>query len=136
MMTRAQTEAIATAVTRVRDWDHPGVMAALKAASHLGSPAAVAAALFRLADDPETRSPARLASPGPHWVGTAVASKRPPTMCGLHPTERALDCRPCADDLAGVDHAAHAAAIRRGLRAHTKPPLTAEDARRAPQETP
>lgn len=113
MMIRVQAEAIATAVTRVRPgWDHPGVMAALKAAAPLGTPAAVAAALFRLADDPETRSPARLASPGDHWAGTTVASKRPPTMCGDHPTERALGCRQCAAELTAVDHAAHAAKIR------------------------
>ena len=43
MMTRAQEVAIATAVQQLRpDWDHPGIVAALRAAQAHGTPAEVA----------------------------------------------------------------------------------------------
>lgn len=117
-MNRTQAEAIATAATRIRtDWHHPGTLAALHKAAHLGSPASVAAALFRLADDPEQRTPAMLHQPGPWWAATTIAGRRPPTMCGLHPAHKALGCPDCAGDLGDVDHAAHVARIRATLRA-------------------
>ena len=68
MMTRAQEVAIATAVQQLRpDWDHPGIVAALRAAQAHGTPAEIAAAACRLAGDTNTRTPGRLKDPGAHW---------------------------------------------------------------------
>lgn len=117
MMTQTQAQAIATACNRVRDdWHHAGILAALRKAAPLGSPAAVAAALFRLADDRTMDTPGLLHQPGPWWGGTTVADRRPPTMCGDHPQHRAAGCPACADEIHAVDHAAHVAQIQASIR--------------------
>lgn len=117
MMTNTQTQAIATACNRVRDdWHHAGILAALRKAAPLGSPAAVAAALFRLADDRTMDTPGLLHQPGPWWGGTTVADRRPPTMCGTHPQRRALECPECASEVAAGDHLAGVRAVKAALR--------------------
>lgn len=121
MITRAQAEAIATAVQQVRSdehprWDRPGILAAIEQASRMGSAADILAALAQLARRADVRTPMLLPKPGPHWVGTAVAERRPPTMCGDHPALPALNCPECAAELRPVDHAAHAAQVRASLR--------------------
>ena len=95
-ITVAQTQALAAFVARCRDdWDHPGIVAAITKASHLGSPAAIGAALCRLAENPELRTPAMLADQGSHWGGTTVAKLTPPVTCPDHPGEKAGACRVC-----------------------------------------
>ena len=97
-ITKADAQALATFVARCRDdWDHPGIVAAIGKASHLGSPAAIGAALCRLAENRELRTPASLASPGTHWAGTTVAKVAPPVMCAEpdHSDELARECRKC-----------------------------------------
>lgn len=130
MMTETQGQAIATAVNRCRpDWDHAGILAALRKARELGAPQAVAAALFRLAENHDLRTPASLADPGRHWQGTTVASRQPPTMCPEpgHESWRALECNdrgPCFDASQLADHDAGAALVRAELaqaRATSKP---------------
>jgi hypothetical protein len=117
MISRTQAEALATFITRIRpDWDHPGILAAIGKAQHLGSPAAIGSALCRLADNRELRTPATLPDPGAHWAGTPVAAIRPPTMCGDHPRRRALNCPDCAAELGAVDHATHANQLRTAIR--------------------
>lgn len=97
MISNAQSQALAALVSRLRDdWDHPGILAAITKARDVGPPAAIAAALCRLAENRDMRTPALLAEPGTHWGGTTVATRKPPTMCPDHPTSRALDCRQCA----------------------------------------
>ena len=92
MMTRAQEVAIATAVQQLRpDWDHPGIVAALRAAQAHGTPAEVAAAACRLAGDTNTRTPGRLKDPGAHWKAPAeggptvsvVVTSAEGGLCGL-----------------------------------------------------
>lgn len=119
-MTRTEAEAIATAIERVRPadlprWDRAGILAAIDRASQMGSPADILAALARLAGRADVRTPAMLAAPGPHWAGTTVADRRPPTMCGEHPTRRALGCPECAATVVG-DAAAGVAAVRAAIR--------------------
>ena len=53
------------------------------------------AALCRLAENLELRTPAMLAEPGNHWGGTTVAKLAPPVMCPDHPGEKAGACRVC-----------------------------------------
>ena len=120
MMTRAQEVAIATAVQQLRpDWDHPGIVAALRAAQAHGTPAEVAAAAFRLAGNLKVRTPGMLAQPGKHWRapadgGPTVSVVR--TMCGLHPEHPALNCPRCEAELRNVDHAAGASRCRVAAR--------------------
>jgi hypothetical protein len=103
-ITQTQAEALAAFVCRVRsDWDHPGVMAAIKKARDLGPAAAVGAALCRLAENRDLRTPALLAEPGPHWGATTVATRQPPSMCPDHPTSRILDCQECLDEVADAE---------------------------------
>ena len=113
MISRTQAEALATFVAHIRpDWDRPGILAAIGKAGNLGSPSAIGVALCRLADNRGLNTPALLPTPGAHWTDTPVAAIRPPTMCGDHPQQRALDCPDCAAELADVDHAAHANRLR------------------------
>jgi len=95
-ITTAQAQALAAFVARVRDdWDHPGIVAAIQKAAPLGSPAAIGAALCRLAENRELRTPAMLADPGTHWSGTTVAKVAPPVMCVDHPSQPARACPEC-----------------------------------------
>ena len=95
-ITTSQAQALAAFVSRVRDdWDHPGIVAAIQKAAPLGSPAAIGAALCRLAENRELRTPAMLADPGTHWSGTTVAKVAPPVMCPEHPAEKASACKEC-----------------------------------------
>ena len=98
-ITKAEAQALATFVARCReDWDHPGIVAAIGKAAHLGAPAAIGAALCRLAENRELRTPASLASPGAHWGGTTVAKVAPPVMCPDHPSQKASWCLECEDE--------------------------------------
>jgi hypothetical protein len=105
-ITQTEAQALTAFVERVRpEWDRPGILAAIRKAQGLGSAAAIGAALCRLAENRDLRTPALLAEPGPHWAGTTVATRPPPTMCADHPTSRALDCRQCAAETVAADQA-------------------------------
>ena len=98
-ISKVEAQALAAFIGRVRpDWQHPGIMAAIEKAAPLGSAAAIGAALCRLAENYELRTPAILEQPGTHWSGTTVASRQPPSMCPDHPSERASTCALCAAD--------------------------------------
>jgi hypothetical protein len=119
MMTRAQGVAIATAVQQVRpEWDHPGILAALHAASAHGTPAEVAAAAFRLAGNLAARTPGMLSQPGAHW---SVPTQGGPTVsvvvtrCGEHPEHPAARC-PLCETRGEVDHQAGVALVKAALR--------------------
>lgn len=110
----AQAEALAAFVGRIRpDWDHPGIVAAIGKARDLGSAAAVGAALCKLAENYDLRTPAMLADPGQHWAGTSVASRLPPSMCPEHPTEKAAACPACLSQAVDRDRARELAAAAR-----------------------
>jgi hypothetical protein len=120
MMTRAQEVAIATAVQQLRpDWDHPGIVAALRAAQAHGTPAEVAAAACRLAGDTNTRTPGRLKDPGAHWKAPAEGGPTVSvvvTRCPEHPEHPAARCPACDSRRGEVDHDAGVAAVREALR--------------------
>ena len=120
MMTRAQEVAIATAVQQLRpDWDHPGIVAALRAAQAHGTPAEIAAAACRLAGDTNTRTPGRLKDPGAHWKAPAEGGPTVSvvvTRCPEHPEHPAARCPACDSRRGEVDHDAGVAAVREALR--------------------
>ena len=120
MMTRAQEVAIATAVQQLRpDWNHPGIVAALRTAQAHGTPAEVAAAACRLAGDTNTRTPGRLKDPGAHWKAPAEGGPTVSvvvTRCPEHPEHPAARCPACEEANRGeVDHDAGVAAVREAL---------------------
>ena len=120
MMTRAQEVAIATAVQQLRpDWDHPGIVAALRAAQAHGTPAEVAAAACRLACDLKLRNPGMLAQPGTHWRAPAEGGPTVSvvvTRCGEHPDHPAARCPACEEANRGeVDHQAGVALVKAAL---------------------
>jgi len=78
-----------------RDWGLAGITAALKKASPLGSAAEVAVAACRCAANPDMRTPALIAGPGPHWQGLAAGSRLAPQMCVTHPEQKAGGCPEC-----------------------------------------
>jgi hypothetical protein len=120
---KAQAQALAAFVSRIRpDWDHPGIVAAISRARNLGSAAAVGAALCRLAENLELRTPAILADPGHHWSGTTVASRQAPVMCTDHPAQPRGRCTECAAIAAATDHAKGAALVKRALSTAPRPP--------------
>lgn len=95
-VTQAEAQSLAAFIVRIRDdWDHPGVVAAIRKASALGSAADIGVALCRLAGNRELRTPATLADPGPHWRDTTVGKRDLPAMCPEHPAEKAGHCREC-----------------------------------------
>ena len=125
MMTRAQEVAIATAVQQLRpDWDHPGIVAALRAAQAHGTPAEVAAAACRLACNLKLRNPGMLAQPGAHWRAPAEGGPTVSvvvTRCPEHPEHPAARCPECEEANRGeVDHQAGVAAVREALRSAAK----------------
>lgn len=121
-ITNAQTQALATFVSRIRDdWDHPGIVAAITKAAPLGNAADIGTALCRLAANTELRSPALLAEPGSHWRDTTVASLTPPVMCNDHPTQLARECPDCRAASLRTDHARGAAAVRAQMKPRPKP---------------
>lgn len=128
-ITKVEAQALAAFIGRIRpDWNQPGIVAAIEKAGPLGPAAAVGAALCKLAENYELRTPAMLDQPGPHWAGTTVATRTPPTMCPDHPEWRAHRCDadgPCARQIA-ADHAAGAAAVRRALADAPRPPAPTE----------
>ena len=120
-ITTAQTQALATFVSRIRDdWDHPGIVAAIAKAAPLGTPADIGTALCRLAANHEIRTPAILAEPGSHWRDTTVADRTPPVMCPDHKGELARECRPCRAMAEATDHASGAAAVRAAMKPRPK----------------
>ena len=131
---QTQAQALAAFVGRIRpDWDHPGIVAAIGKARSLGSAAAVGAALCRLAENLELRTPAILADPGHHWAGTSAASRQAPVMCPEHSTEKAGNCRACAAAALTdpEEIRARAAAVRAAIQSAPRPP-----AARDPKPTP
>ena len=78
-----------------------------------------AVALTWVATDPETATPRRVLEAGPWWNATrahAATVSVIPTMCADHPAQKAWRCPDCAEDLAAVDHEAHAAHARDQIR--------------------
>lgn len=71
-LTQATAVAIATAASQIRDdWDHPGILHALRVEAERGTPAAdVFVALANLARNPHARTPGLLNKPGRHWTTT------------------------------------------------------------------
>ena len=135
MMTRAQEVAIATAVQQLRpDWDHPGIVAALRAAQAHGTPAEVAAAACRLACNLKLRNPGMLAQPGAHWRAPAEGGPTVSvvvTRCPEHPEHPAARCPECDSRRGEVDHDAGGAAVREALRSAPPPQPPAGKAARA-----
>lgn len=132
-MTETEAQALAAYLGRVRpDWDHPGIIAALKKAAPLGPSAAVAAAACRLAENLELRTPAILDKPGAHWAGTTIASRQAPSMCPEHKAHKAGNCPECEAAAKATDHSTGLALVRAALKdapppprpAHPQPPAT------------
>jgi hypothetical protein len=124
-MSKVEAQALAAFVGRIRpDWQQPGIVAAIEKALPLGSAAAIGAALCKLAENYDLRTPALLAEPGPHWHGTTVASRQPPSMCPDHPGQRAGNCADCAAAADAADHAAGLARVRAALAEAPNPPRT------------
>lgn len=94
-LTKSQGERLCELIHLLRGWDIPGITAAVRKAAELGPAADVCVAALRVAANPEANTPGLIPSPGPHWQGTVVASRIPPTMCGIHPEQRALGCPEC-----------------------------------------
>jgi len=134
-----QATALAAFVGRIRpDWDHPGIVAAIGKARSLGSAAAIGAALCRLAENRELRTPAMLAEPGTHWSGTTVAKLPPPIMCAEHPHQPARECPDCraqavTDKAALADLAAAVRAHHKTRTRHTPRPEPTPDRTRIEQ---
>jgi len=96
MLTAAQGQALVALLGQLRkDWGLAGITAALKKASLLGSAAEVAVAACRCAANPDMRTPALIADPGPHWQGLAAGSRLAPVMCVTHPEQKAGSCAEC-----------------------------------------
>ena len=95
-LSQSQGQALTALLHTIRrDWGLAGITAALKKASLLGSAAEVAVAACRCAANPDMRTPALIADPGPHWQGLAAGSRLAPQMCVTHPEQKAGSCAEC-----------------------------------------
>ena len=95
-LSQSQGQALTALLHTIRrDWGLAGITAALKKASLLGSAAEVAVAACRCAANPDMRTPALIADPGPHWQGLAAGSRLAPVMCVTHPEQKAGSCPAC-----------------------------------------
>jgi len=95
-LTRSQGEALTALLGQLRkDWDLPGIRAALSKAADLAPPAEVAVAACRVAANPEARTPALIPEPGKHWQGTTTGKRPAPQVCDDHPDQPAGRCPAC-----------------------------------------
>ena len=96
-ISQSQLQALTALIYQLRkDWDLPGIRAALTKAATLGTAADVAVAACRCASDLEMATPGLIPQPGQHWQGTTVAKRPIPVMCSEHSGHKAGDCRVCA----------------------------------------
>lgn len=101
---RADAEALATLVRRMRpDWNQAGTVAAIQRCT-TGAFSEVAVALIRLAEDGTVRSPDLLNTAG-HWWFRAAKGEQPAgeairhrDTCHVHPGWDRTTCQPCADE--------------------------------------
>ena len=114
---RAQAEALAAFIIRVRtDWSHGGVMAAIGKVTD-ADPLDIARALVNLATDPTALTPALLEKPGPWWRNPESRNVAPPRnsmRCHEHPDQE-MPCATCRAELVPATAsqiAGHMAAIR------------------------
>ena len=95
-ISQSQLQALTALIHQLRkDWDLPGIRAALVKAATLGSAADVAVAACRCAADLEMSTPGLISQPGVHWQGTTVAKRPVPVMCQTHPAQKAGGCVEC-----------------------------------------
>ena len=95
-LSQSQGQALTALLHTIRrDWGLAGITAALKKASPLGSAAEVAVAACRCAANPDMRTPALIADPGPHWLGLAAGTRLAQQMCVMHPARKAGGCVDC-----------------------------------------
>lgn len=114
---RAQAEALAAFIIRVRtDWSHGGVMAAIGKVTD-ADPLDIARALVNLATDPTALTPALLEKPGPWWRNPESRNVAPPRnsmRCHEHPDQE-MPCATCRAEMVPATAsqiAGHMAAIR------------------------
>jgi len=116
MMSKSQGEALIALLGQLRkDWDLPGIRAAVIKAAELGSPSDVATAACRIAGSQEARTPGLIPQPGNHWQGTAVGARLLPVMCLTHPDQPLGRCTACGDEARSVDYEPLVAAVREAL---------------------
>lgn len=96
-----------------KDWDIPGIAAAIRAVD-IAPPAQIAAAALAYTANPDNRTPGGIPKPGPHWRFLEAGAHRAPTMCGAHPAHRAIACPEC--DQMPVASPEHIAAVRLRMR--------------------
>lgn len=121
MMTRSQGEALTALLGQLRkDWDLPGIRAALTKAQTLGSPADVAVAACRVAGNPQALTPGLIPQPGAHWQGLAAGKHIAPVMCPDHPEQKASRCTDC-DAAKATNVHEHAQRVRQALREARRP---------------
>lgn len=78
-ITREQAQAIALLIHRLRGWDIPGIMAALRRAAGMATDAyELARVAIAVAENPAARTPALIAEVGPHWHTRPRSSPTPP----------------------------------------------------------
>jgi hypothetical protein len=92
----SQTQALVALIHQLRkDWDLAGIRAAIAKAATIGSAADIATAACRCAANPDMRTPALIAEPGPHWLGTTAGTRQAPIMCADHPQWKGGHCPQC-----------------------------------------
>lgn len=76
------------------NWDMAGIRKAITAAALTVDPSQLMQVVARAANNPQMKTPAAIASPGPQWSDTTKATTKAPTFCPDHPQTPLTRC-PC-----------------------------------------
>ena len=118
MISRDETERLAAMANAMRpDWPTKSLVTFISRELTQRTYREAAVALAWIATDPATVTPRRMLEQGPWWLASraqAATVSVIATRCGEHPAHPAARCPECPtpEDVAAVDHAAHAAKIR------------------------
>lgn len=120
-LTQATAVAFATAASQVRpDWDHPGILHALRVEADRGTPAEdVFVALANLCDNRDARTPGLLNKPGSWWTkpaGRVVRRGDHNVPCPEHDGAHDMPCPEPAEPIDPAVRASLAAQARAAIQ--------------------
>ena len=102
-LTKTQGELLCQLVHSLRrDWDMPGIEAAVREAARTRPAAVVAAAMLATAANPDARTPKAVLGAGPQWDPTRAALTPDPPHPRCEPHGVTWPCRECGDTTPGV----------------------------------
>ena len=118
-LTRTQGDLLCQLVHSLRrDWDIPGVAAAVREAARTRPGVVVAAAMLATAGNPAARTPAAVLGAGPQWDPARQALTPDPPHPRCEPHGSTWPCRECGDTTPGVPCPDDVRTLLAGITSH------------------